>query len=114
MPLVTRRRLLVAVPLAVLLLVAGAVLLLARGEDLKARAARISVGMPRAEVEGLLGPPVLTLPRTGGRGTALVWVDQLWQVSVRTGPDGRVEDIECVPSDSALRRTVGRLIALPQ
>jgi hypothetical protein len=42
----------------------------------------------------------------------LCWVDQLWQVDVLTGPDGRAESIGCVPSDSLYRRTVGRLIAL--
>jgi hypothetical protein len=114
MPLCTRRRLLLAIPLIVLLLVAGAVLLFARGQDLKARAALIAIGMPREQVEDLLGPPVVVLPRTGGKGAALIWVDQLWQVAVRTGPDGRVEAVECTPSDSLVRRTVGRLIALPE
>jgi hypothetical protein len=114
MPLLTRRRLLVAVPLVVLLLVAGAVFYLATGEDLKARAARIPAGMPREQVEDFLGPPVLVLQRTGGRGELLCWVDQLWQVSVLTGRDGRTESVECVPSDSLVRRTVGRIVALPQ
>ena len=74
----------------------------------------ISLGMPREEVEGLLGPPVLVLPRTGGRGFALAWVDQFWQVDVRTGPDGRVESVGCKPSDSFYRRTVGRLTSFPE
>lgn len=115
----TRRRLLVAVPLVVLLLVvlllgAVSVLLLARGQDLKSRAALISVGMPREQVEGILGPPVLVLKRTAGRGTLLSWVDQLWQVDILTGPDGRVESVEYKPSDSFVRRTVGRVIPLPK
>jgi hypothetical protein len=110
----TRRRLLIAVPLVVVLLAAVAVLLLARGQDLKSRSAQIAVGMPREEVEGLLGPPVLVLQRTGGRGFLLSWVDQFWQVDVLTGPDGRVESIGYMPSDSFYRRTVGRLIPPPQ
>jgi hypothetical protein len=111
----TRRRLLLAVPLAVLLLAAAvAVLLLVRGQDLKSRSAGITVGMPREQVEDLLGPPVLVLPRTGGRGFLLCWVDQFWQVDVLTGPDGRVESISYMPSDSFYRRTVGRLIPPPQ
>ena len=114
MSLLTRRRLLLAVPLVVLPLVAVTVLVLTGGEGLKARSARIPVGMPRAEVEGLLGPPVVTLHRPPGRGEALFWVDQLWQVNVLTGPDGRVESVECVPSDSPLRRTVGRIVPLPR
>jgi hypothetical protein len=109
----TRRRVLLAVALVVLLLAAVGVLLLARGQDLKSRSALISVGMPREQVEDLLGPPVLVMKRTGGRGTLLCWVDQFWQLDVRTGPDGRVESVDCVPSDSLYRRTVGRLIPLP-
>ena len=89
------------------------VLLISRGEDLKSRSAVISVGMPREQVEDILGPPVLVLDRTGGRGAALIWVDQFWQVDVVTGPDGRVESLGCMPSDSLYRRTVGRLILLP-
>src|SRR5262245_20909315 len=114
MRLVTRRRLLIAAPLVVLLLVAAAVLFLARGDDLQARAARTSMRMTREEVEAILGPPVLVLNRTGGRGVASVWVDQFWQVEVRTVPDDRVEVIERRPSDSFVRRTVGRLVPLPQ
>src|SRR5438270_484918 len=106
----TRRRLLIAVPLVVLLLwVAGAVFLLARGQDLKSRSAVISVGMPREQVEGILGTPVLVLKRTAGRGFLLSWVDQFWQVDVLTDPDGRVESTECVPSNSFYRGTVGRV-----
>jgi hypothetical protein len=114
MPLITRRHLLLAAPLVLLPLVAVAVLLLAGGEDLKARSARITIGMPRDQVEGILGPPVVTLHRPPGRGEVLIWVDQLWQVSVLTGPDGRVESMEYVPSDSLLRRTMGRVVPLPR
>jgi hypothetical protein len=113
-PPLTRRRLLIAVPLVVLLLLAAvAVLLLARGQDLKSRSALISVGMAREEVEGILGPPVLVLHRPAGRGAALIWTDQFWQVDVVTGPDGRAESMGCIPSDSLYRQTVGRLISLP-
>jgi hypothetical protein len=114
MSTLARRRLLIAAPLVVLLLVAVGALFLTRGQDLRSRAARISAGMPREEVEGLLGRPVLDLPRSAGRGTAVVWVDQLWQVTVYTGPDGRAESVECIPSDSFLRRTVGRVVSLPK
>jgi hypothetical protein len=110
----TRRRLLIAVPLVVLLLAAAAVLLLVRGQALKSRAALIAVGMPREQVEDILGPPVLVLHRTGGRGFLLCWVDQFWQVDVLTDPDGRVESIGYMPSDSFYRRTVGRLFPPPQ
>jgi hypothetical protein len=115
-PLLIRRRLLLALLLAfslVVLLAAVALFPLAWGQNLKSRSARITVGMPREQVEEVLGPPVLTLPRTGGRGTALVWVDQFWQVDVLTGPDGRVESIGYMPSNSLYRRTVGRLLGLP-
>jgi hypothetical protein len=114
MPLLTRRRLLIAVGLVVLLLATAASLLLAWGQDLKSRSAVIHVGMPREQVEDILGPPVLVLPRTGERGFALAWVDQLWQVEVLIDRDGRVESIGYLPSDSFYRRTVGRLIGLPR
>src|SRR5262249_55243481 len=114
MPLLSRRRLLLAVPLVVLLLMAGGVLLLASGPDLKSRSAHIVVVMPCEEVEGLLGPPALVLKRSSGRGVVLIWVDQFWQVDVVTGPDGRVESIGRMPSDSLYRRTVGRLTGVPK
>jgi hypothetical protein len=110
MPPLTRRRLLVAAPLVVLLLVAGTVLLFGRGGNLKSRSARISVGMPREQVEGILGRPARELKRADGTGGgALVWVDQFWQVDVVTDREGRAEFVGCVPSDSLYRRTVGRL-----
>jgi hypothetical protein len=114
MSLLTRRLVLVAVTLVGLLLIAAAAFLLSRGQGLKSRSALISVGMPREQVEEILGRPVIVLSRSGGKGAALIWVDQLWQVTVRTGPDGRVEDIEYAPSDSLYRRTVGRLLSPPQ
>jgi hypothetical protein len=107
-----RRRLLIAVAVVALVLVAVGILIFAQG-DLKSRSALISVGMPRAEVEGVLGPPVLTLPRSSGKGEALIWTDQFWQLSVVTGADGRTESIECVPSDSLYRRTLGRVVSYP-
>jgi hypothetical protein len=113
MPRRTRRRLLIILPLVALLLGAVAVLLLSRGQGLKSRAAQVSVGMSRDQVVGVLGRPVLVLRRSSGKGELLAWVDQMWQVDVLTGPDGRVESVELKPSDSFLRRTVGRVIPLP-
>jgi hypothetical protein len=114
MPPLTRRRLFLAVPPVVLLLAAGTVFLLARGQDLKSRSALITVGMPREQVEDILGPPVVFLNRPAGRGVVLLWADQLWQVDVVLGPDGRAESVGCVPSDSFCRRTLGRLLPLPK
>jgi hypothetical protein len=114
MPSLTRRRLLIVVPLVVLLLVALAVLLSARGQNLKSRADLISVGMPRQQVVSILGPPALVLARPAGKGAALIWTDQLWQVDVVTGADDRAESVGCIPSDSLYRRTVGRLISRPK
>lgn len=102
----TRRRQFVAVALGAFILVVIVVLVFALREGLKSRSARISVGMPSELVEEILGTPVLTLPRTGGRGYLLVWTDQLWQLDVTTGRDGRVESVGCMPSDSMFRRTM--------
>jgi hypothetical protein len=98
-PTLTRRRLLIAVGLVVLLLVAVAVLLFAGGQDLKSRSALIAVRMPREQVEGILGRRCSSC-RGRPEGTLLSWVDQLWQVDVLTGPDGRVESVGCIPSDA--------------
>jgi hypothetical protein len=119
MLLLTRRRLLVVVPLVVLLLVALAFYFPVRGQNLRTRSKQITVGMSREQVEGLLGPPVLELPRPAGndrfgRGAALIWVDQFWQVDVVTDRDGRVESVGYMPSDSLYRRTIGRLIMFPK
>ena len=111
---ITRRRLFIAIPLLTLLLIAAIVFHFAGEHDLKARASVIKVGMPRERVEEILGPPVITLRRSSGKGVVMSWVDQLWQVNVVTGPDDRVESLDCVPSDSFLRRTVGRLVTLPK
>ena len=112
MPPLTRRHLVITAGLVALVLAAVGVVRLALVPDLRSRAEMISIGMPREQVEELLGRPVLVLQRTGGRGTALAWVDQLWQLDVLTGPDGRVERIGCVPSDSMLRRTMKGLKSL--
>ncbi len=112
-PITRRRRLLIAVPVAVLFVVAVAALLLAPGQDLRTHSAQIAVGMSREQVEGILGPPAVVLPRPPGKGTVLSWTDQFWQIDVRTGPDGRVESVGYVPSDSLYRRTVGRLTSFP-
>jgi hypothetical protein len=93
-----RRRLLIAVGLVLLLIVVvGNALLLGRWQDLKSRAVLISKGMPRAQVEDILGPPALVLPRTGDRGFALAWVDQFWQVDVLIDRGGRVESTGRMP-----------------
>jgi hypothetical protein len=110
----SRRRLLSAGLVAAVLLALLAVLFFVRGQDLKFRLAEVSRGMTREEVEDMLGPPVVFLPtgptRTGG---TLIWVDQLWQAEVVLGFDGRVIECRCTPSDSLLRRTVGRVFPLP-
>jgi hypothetical protein len=114
MPLLMRRRLLIAVPLVLLALVPVAILLFVSGNDLRSRSTRIAIGMPRQQVEDILGGrPEVVLHRSGGKGEALVWVDQLWQVEVLTGPDGRTEAVDHRPSDSLYRRTVGRLTSYP-
>lgn len=107
----TRRRQLIAVVLGVFVCVVTVLVFVLR-EDLKSRSAAISVGMPRAQVETLLGPPVLDMDRTGGRGFLLVWTDQFWQLDVTFGRDGRVESIGCMPSDSMFRRTVKNFTSL--
>ena len=110
MRLPTRRQLLIALPLGLLLLAALAVVMLGSGRGLRSRLAEIQIGMTQAEVETILGPPAIVLPRTNGRGHLSAWVDQFWQVDVITGPDGRVERGSCMPSDSAFHRTIGRLL----
>ena len=109
---VSRGRLLIAGSLGVLLLVAVGLLLFVLQQDLASRAALIRAGMPREQVETILGPPVLELRRADGKGKLLAWVDQLWQVDVRIGPDGRVESVRRVPSDSAYRRSVRWFMSL--
>lgn len=109
---VRRRRLLIAGSLGVLLLVPAGIVLFVLQQDLASRAALISAGMPRERVETILGPPVVDLRRADGNGRLLAWVDQLWQVDVRIGPDGRVESVRRVPSDSAYRRSVRWFMSL--
>ena len=109
MPLPTRRQLLISLPLALLLL-AILVVVLGLRNGLRSRLAEVRIGMTQAEVEAILGPPALVLPRTNHRGHLSAWVDQFWQVDVINGPDGRVERVSCMPSDSAFRRTIGRLL----
>jgi hypothetical protein len=110
-----RRSLFIAVPLTALLLATLTVLLLARGQDLKASSALVSVGMTREQVEDILGPPVIFLPKgPTGTGDALLWADMFWQVDVVIGPDSRVIRCGCTRSDSLYWRTVGRLITLPK
>ncbi len=112
MPRFTRRQLLIAIPLGLLLLAALALIVVGSRNGLRSRLAKIHIGMTQAEVEAILGPPVIHMSRTNGRGHLSVWVDQFWQVDVITGPDGRVERVSCAPSDSAYHRTIGRLMSL--
>ena len=106
----SRRQLLIAVPLGLLLTAALAVVVVGSQNGLRSRLAKIKIGMTQSEVEAILGPPDLHLSRTNGRGHLSAWVDQFWQVDVITGPDGRVERFSCMPSDSAFHRTIGRLL----
>jgi hypothetical protein len=108
----TRGWLLAVALLAGLFLAAGS-FLLTRGPGLRTRVGQIRAGMTRAEVEGMLGRPALVLKRAGRPGESVVWVDQLWQVDIVTDGAGRVESVGCVPSDSAYRRTVGRVLSYP-
>ena len=110
MPLPTRRQLLIAIPLGLLLLAALALIVVGSRNGLRSRLAEIKIGMTQAEVEAILGPPAINLPRTNNRGHMSAWVDKFWQVDVITGPDGRVERLSCAPSDSAYHRTIGRLL----
>jgi hypothetical protein len=100
----TRRRLIIGAPLVVALLIGVAFSLAVRGGDLRTRAAQISVGMTRPQVEAILGPPILVLKRTNNRGHLLSWVDQLWQVDVLMDTDGLVESVGHMPSNSAYRQ----------
>lgn len=111
-PLITRRRLLIAVPLVVLVLGGVGILIFNLCYNLKSRMAPISVGMHRDQVEEILGKPVLDMDRTGGKGKLLCWVDQLWQVDVILGPDDRVERTGCMPSDSMFRGLVRGFVSL--
>ena len=110
-----RRRLLIAVSLAGLLLAASIVFVLTRGQDLRARLALVSVGMPRAQVVEILGRPEVVLHRAQpGTGEVLLWVDQLWQVEVGIDGDGKVHTTKWTRSDSLYWRTVGRIISAPE
>ncbi len=79
---------------------------------LKSRSQQISNGMPRAEVEELLGEPTLSLARSNGSGDLLVWTDMYWQVDVLIDGDGRVLRVRCVPANSWFRITQSRLWSL--
>jgi hypothetical protein len=79
---------------------------------LKNLSQQISAGMPREQVEELLGEPRVTLPVSDGSGELLVWVDSYWQVDVRIDNDGRVVLCRCVPSNSWFRNTQSRLSSL--
>ena len=79
---------------------------------LKNLSQQISGGMPREQVEDLLGEPRLTMLVSDGSGELLVWVDAYWQLDVRVDNDGRVVLCRCVPSNSWFRNTQSRLSSL--
>jgi len=98
------RRLLTAALLVAIPLAALAVFLLAGGQDLKARLSQVSTGMPRQQVEDILGPPVLVLPIKNQRGHVLVWTDMRWQVDVVLDGNHSVIRRRCAHSNSPFRR----------
>lgn len=89
--------------------------LIAHGMNhLKNLSQQISSGMPRAEVEEILGEPRVNLLVADGSGELLSWVDIYWQVDVRIDNDGRVVMCRCVPANSWFRSTQSRLSSLFQ
>lgn len=105
-------RLLIAAGLVLFL--AGASCFLWRSRHLKSQATLVRVGMSRAEVEAILGPPYLELDRTGARGTLSSWVDHFWQVDVLCDPDGQVESVGCKRSMSFYNHTVDWIKSLAE
>lgn len=100
--------------LVVLLLgIVMAAYLAKRDQTLKSRADKLVAGQSRKQVVDLLGDPVLKMHRSSGKGILLVWVNQFWQVDVYFGPDELVESVERKPSDSAYRRTLGKILKVP-
>lgn len=85
-----------------------------RMNTLQSRSQRIMSGMPRDQVEELLGAPYLTLQSTDGSHELLVWTDMFWQVDIRIDPDGHVLQCQCIPANSAYRRTQAKLSPLFQ
>ena len=79
---------------------------------LKNLSQQISSGMPREQVEELLGEPRVTLRVADGSGELLSWVDIYWQVDVRIDNDGRVVLCRCVPATSWYRNTQSKLSSL--
>ncbi len=111
----TRRRLLIAVSLAVTLLATVAVSVVISRETLGDRMQLISPGMAREQVVEILGSSVLVLPKgPSGSGDLMCWVDQFVQVDVVIGSDDRVMRVGHKPSDSAYHRTMDRFFRRPQ
>jgi len=103
----------IGVSLVALLVAAG--FAINRTHILKDRSQKISSGMPREQVEELLGKPYLVLPK-GPRGTGelLVWTDNFWQVDVVIDEQDQVVTCRCVPANSWYRITQSKLSSLLQ
>ncbi|MCA8998488.1 MAG: hypothetical protein KDA80_15930 [Planctomycetaceae bacterium] len=105
----------VAIRLTVGLVIVGALTIVGMAlfrPDFRERSANLEPGMTRTQVEEKLGPPAITLRRSGGRGETSAWVDQLWQVTVHFDTDGRLEYYQLTPSDSVFRRTTAWVMTL--
>lgn len=80
---------------------------------MKRRAQQVTVGMSRAQVEEIFGPPLLTLNRAApATGKLLCWTDWFWQVDVTVDGKGSVERVGVVPANSPIRRTQKRIDAM--
>jgi len=99
--------------LVIVILSVATVVIRTHFRGLRTRLSRISVGMTRDQIENILGRPDVSLRMSTGNGEALYWADQLWQAEIFLDGDGKIIKFGSTPSRSAFRRTVGRLIPLP-
>ena len=111
---IRRRRLLIVAALLGLVLMAAGFLFFSRGSDLKSRSTQIERGMSRAEVEGILGPPGQRVPRPGGKGTLLIWTDEVWHVAIGFDTSDRAEILTHAPANDWVLEISSRLRALFQ
>src|SRR5262245_61064150 len=102
----------IAVGVMLFLLVVG--LFAWRSQYLKSRATLVTVGMSRADVEAILGPPYMELDRQGGKGKLVDWIDNFWQLDVLFDSNGQVESVTCVPSNSWYHRMADWVTTLPK